>query len=221
MAREAHRPSKRHRDASARKHDERRKRPQPSRGHKIESSASTSDDTRSGGQSHTLSAGALAQLNQENTSRKKKRPAEDPRRERHYGEREYRERDYRDRERRVKKATYREVRRDVYESPRGPGRPRERDRVVSGRRLEEGRRLKIRGGHGSYDSVEKEDYDRQPRRANKKRICESRLATTKVYQFHARQLMSSRDHCRRYRIACSHTHHCNSGGRGQEESRWR
>lgn len=123
------------------------------RGHSRGHSRGQSHGDRS---SNTLSAGALAQLNQENARQKAKS----------------------ERPKRVKREDYRAVDRepDRYERaerPRKHDRHDKKRRVVSGAVMEEGMaRSGIRGGGWSEDSFDKEDfYQKSQPKKNKKKLC--------------------------------------------------
>lgn len=113
-----------------------------------------SDESRDERGSHSLSAGALAQLERDN-ARRKKRP-------------ERAARDHR--------GTYHAADRTPIATPektRKQNRGKKR-RVVSGAIMEEGRaRTGMRGGQMmSEDSYDKEDYYRQPKpKKSKKKLC--------------------------------------------------
>ncbi|KAB5566890.1 glucan 1,3-beta-glucosidase 2 [Coniochaeta sp. 2T2.1] len=160
--REGTRPSKRHRESAADKHHKKRK----SSSRPKSKPTSEPDSTRSG---HALSADALAELNRHNARHSSSRPRREsisrakpevvrskPRKEERKPKRiprdNYDEDDYRDTEWRRQR--------------------KKKQRVVSGAILEEGRSKHLRGGAGSYDSLEREKdglYTWQPPRNNKKK----------------------------------------------------
>ncbi|OIW25207.1 glycoside hydrolase [Coniochaeta ligniaria NRRL 30616] len=147
--REGTRPSKRHRESAANKHHKKRKsssRPRPK-------SASEGDSSRS---SHGLSADALAELNRHNDRqstnarprgsipRPKPEGKSKPRKEERKSKRPPRD-DYDDR-----------LQDDEYRDKEWRRQRKKKQRIVSGAILEEGRSRHLRGGAGSYDSLERE-----------------------------------------------------------------
>ncbi|TDZ61488.1 putative glucan 1,3-beta-glucosidase D [Colletotrichum trifolii] len=182
----SHRP----RDSSGRKHQQKKRR---SREQGPRRPATDSGDSRAERRSQTLSADALAQLNQGNTRRQRRRDSEarpdrtrdrerdrerdtdadrEARRARREERRERRKAEYRDapkeRPKRVQREEYEDV---VYEKPRRDH--KKKKRVVSGAILEEGRGSRgLRGGGWSSsdnNSIEKEYLVDDPPKPVKKR----------------------------------------------------
>ncbi|TDZ17035.1 putative glucan 1,3-beta-glucosidase D [Colletotrichum orbiculare MAFF 240422] len=182
----SHRP----RDSSGRKHQQKKRR---SREQGSRRPATDSGDSRAERRSQTLSADALAQLNQGNTRRHRRRDSEarpdrtrdrerdrerdtdadrEARRARREERRERHKAEYRDapkeRPKRVQREEYEDV---VYEKPRRDH--KKKKRVVSGAILEEGRGSRgLRGGGWSSsdnNSIEKEYLVDDPPKPVKKR----------------------------------------------------
>ncbi|TEA15934.1 putative glucan 1,3-beta-glucosidase D [Colletotrichum sidae] len=182
----SHRP----RDSSGRKHQQKKRR---SREQGPRRPATDSGDSRAERRSQTLSADALAQLNQGNTRRQRRRDSEarpdrtrdrerdrerdtdadrEARRARREERRERRKAEYRDAPKERPKRVQREEHEDVvYEKPRRDH--KKKKRVVSGAILEEGRGSRgLRGGGWSSsdnNSIEKEYLVDDPPKPVKKR----------------------------------------------------
>jgi glucan 1,3-beta-glucosidase len=118
----------------------------------------------------------LAQLNQHNARHAPSRPRREtipqpsPKRER--DPRPKRDRDYDKRQKRVSRDEYDEDDRLYHDRERERARQKKKQRVVSGAILEEGRSRHLRGGAGSYDSLEREKdelYSQVPPPKNKKK----------------------------------------------------
>lgn len=166
--------SRRHRDSTANRHPKKRK--SSSRKQRPESEEGSSSRS-----SHGLSADALAELNRHNARNAPSRPRREripepkPKRET-----PKRDRDYDRRRNRISREECDDDDEDRLYYDRDSKRERERERtrqkrksrVVSGAILEEGRSKHLRGGAGSYDSLEREKeelYDYPPPPANKKK----------------------------------------------------
>lgn len=172
---ESSRPSShRPRDSSGRNHRHKKRR---SQGHGTRRPATDSGESREERRSQTLSADALARLNEDNTRRHKKRRESNAERPRDAERRRARREEYRDAPKEKPKKVKREEDRDLpYEKPRKEHKSKKR-RVVSGAVMEEGRsRGHLRGGgwSSSGHSIEKEYLMDDPPKPVKKRkkLCE-------------------------------------------------
>ncbi|WYZ37771.1 hypothetical protein EsH8_II_001277 [Colletotrichum jinshuiense] len=167
---ESSRPSShRPRDSSGRNHRHKKRR---SQGHGTRRPATDSGESREERRSQTLSADALARLNEDNTRRHKKRRESNAERPRDAERRRARREEYRDAPKEKPKKVKREEDRDLpYEKPRKEHKSKKR-RVVSGAVMEEGRsRGHLRGGgwSSSGHSIEKEYLMDDPPKPVKKR----------------------------------------------------
>lgn len=160
------RPSKRQRESAANKHHKKRK----SGSRHTPKSASEGDSSR---RSHPLSADALAELNRHNA---RESTSARPRRESIPIPRPEARPKPRKEERKPKRASRDEyddrLRDDEYRDKEWRRHRKKKQRIVSGAVLEEGRSRHLRGGAGSYDSLEREKdeaYAWAPPAKNKKK----------------------------------------------------